>query len=188
MGKLGTRKSELVSMEPKGTRTRLEFLIPSRGLFGYKNEFLTDTKGEGIMNTLFDSYKPYKGDIPSRSTGSLVAFESGEAVTYGLYNAQERGTLFIGAGVPVYEGLVVGESPKADDINVNVCKKKHLTNTRSSGADDALRLIPPKVMSLEEAIEFIAADELIEVTPENIRIRKKILDNGLRAKNRSKGL
>lgn len=188
MGKLGTRKSELVSMEPKGTRTRLEFLIPSRGLFGYKNEFLTDTKGEGIMNTLFDSYKPYKGDIPSRSTGSLVAFESGEAVTYGLYNAQERGTLFIGAGVPVYEGMVVGESPKADDINVNVCKKKHLTNTRSSGADDALRLIPPKVMSLEEAIEFIAADELIEVTPENIRIRKKILDNGLRAKNRSKGL
>ena len=188
MGKLGTRKSELVSMEPKGTRTRLEFLIPSRGLFGYKNEFLTDTKGEGIMNTLFDSYKPYKGDIPSRSTGSLVAFESGEAVTYGLYNAQERGTLFIGAGVPVYEGMVVGESPKADDINVNVCKKKHLTNTRSSGADDALRLIPPKNMSLEEAIEFIASDELIEVTPENIRIRKKILDNGLRAKNRSKSL
>lgn len=188
MGKLGTRKSELVSMEPKGTRTRLEFLIPSRGLFGYKNEFLTDTKGEGIMNTVFDSYKPYKGDIPSRSTGSLVAFESGEAVTYGLYNAQERGTLFIGAGVPVYEGMVVGESPKADDINVNVCKKKHLTNTRSSGADDALRLIPPKNMSLEEAIEFIAADELIEVTPENIRIRKKILDNGLRAKNRSKSL
>ena len=188
MGKLGTRKSELVSMEPKGTRTRLEFLIPSRGLFGYKNEFLTDTKGEGIMNTLFDSYKPYKGDIPSRLTGSLVAFETGEAVTYGLYNAQERGTLFIGAGVPVYEGMVVGESPKADDINVNVCKKKHLTNTRSSGADDALRLIPPKNMSLEEAIEFIAADELIEVTPENIRIRKKILDNGLRAKNRSKSL
>ncbi len=188
MGKLGTRKSELVSMEPKGTRTRLEFLIPSRGLFGYKNEFLTDTKGEGIMNTIFDSYKPYKGDIPSRSTGSLVAFEAGEAVTYGLYNAQERGTLFIGAGVPVYEGMVVGESPKADDINVNVCKKKHLTNTRSSGADDALRLIPPKVMSLEEAIEFIASDELIEVTPENIRIRKKILDNGLRAKNRSKSL
>ena len=188
MGKLGTRKSELVSMEPKGTRTRLEFLIPSRGLFGYKNEFLTDTKGEGIMNTVFDSYKPYKGDIPSRSTGSLVAFESGEAVTYGLYNAQERGTLFIGAGVPVYEGMVVGESPKADDINVNVCKKKHLTNTRSSGADDALRLIPPKNMSLAEAIEFIAADELIEVTPENIRIRKKILDNGLRAKNRSKSL
>ena len=188
MGKLGTRKSELVSMEPKGTRTRLEFLIPSRGLFGYKNEFLTDTTGEGRMNTVFDSYKPYKGDIPSRSTGSLVAFESGEAVTYGLYNAQERGTLFIGAGVPVYEGMVVGESPKADDINVNVCKKKHLTNTRSSGADDALRLIPPKNMSLEEAIVFIAADELIEVTPENIRIRKKILDNGLRAKNRSKSL
>ncbi len=186
MSRLGTRKSELISMEPKGTRTKLEFLIPSRGLFGYKNLFLTDTKGEGIMNTIFDSYQPYKGDIEGRSTGSLVAFESGEAVTYGLYNAQERGSLFIGAGTPVYEGMVVGESPKSDDINVNVCKKKHLTNTRSSGADDALRLIPPKIMSLEEAIEFIAADELIEVTPKNIRIRKKILDNGLRAKQRSK--
>ena len=187
MSKLGTRKSELVTMEPKGTRTRLEFLIPSRGLFGYKNEFLTDTKGEGIMNTLFDSYAPYKGDIPGRNTGSLVAFETGEAVTYGLYNAQERGTLFIGAGVPVYEGMVVGESPKAEDINVNVCKKKHMTNTRSSGADDALRLIPPKIFSLEEAIEFIGPDELIEVTPKNIRIRKKILDNGLRAKSKAKG-
>ena len=186
MSRLGTRKSELVSMEPKGTRTKLEFLIPSRGLFGYKNLFLTDTKGEGIMNTIFDSYQPYKGDIDGRNTGSLVAFESGEAVTYGLYNAQERGALFIGAGTPVYEGMVVGESPKADDINVNVCKKKHLTNTRSSGADDALRLIPPKIMSLEEAIEFIASDEMIEVTPKNIRIRKKILDNGLRAKQRSK--
>ena len=186
MSRLGTRKSELVSMEPKGTRTKLEFLIPSRGLFGYKNLFLTDTKGEGIMNTIFDSYQPYKGDIEGRNTGSLVAFESGEAVTYGLYNAQERGTLFIGAGTPVYEGMVVGESPKSDDINVNVCKKKHLTNTRSSGADDALRLIPPKIMSLEEAIEFIASDELIEVTPKNIRVRKKILDNGLRAKQRSK--
>jgi len=186
MSRLGTRKSELVSMEPKGTRTKLEFLIPSRGLFGYKNLFLTDTKGEGIMNTVFDSYQPYKGEIESRSTGSLIAFESGEAVTYGLYNAQERGTLFIGAGVPVYEGMVVGESPKSDDINVNVCKKKHLTNTRSSGADDALRLIPPRIMSLEEAIEFIASDELIEVTPKNIRIRKMILDNGLRAKQRSK--
>ncbi len=185
MSRLGTRKSELVSMEPKGTRTKLEFLIPSRGLFGYKNQFLTDTKGEGILNTVFDSYQPYKGDIDGRSTGSLVAFESGEAVTYGLYNAQERGSLFIGAGTPVYEGMVVGESPKAEDINVNVCKKKHLTNTRSSGADDALRLIPPRIMSLEEAIEFIGSDELIEVTPKNIRIRKKILDNGLRAKNRS---
>lgn len=186
MSRLGTRKSELVSMDPKGNRTKLEFLIPSRGLFGYKNLFLTDTKGEGIMNTIFDSYQPYKGNIEGRNTGSLVAFESGEAVTYGLYNAQERGALFIGAGTPVYEGMVVGESPKSDDINVNVCKKKHLTNTRSSGADDALRLIPPKIMSLEEAIEFIASDELIEVTPKNIRIRKKILDNGLRAKQRSK--
>ena len=184
MSRLGTRKSELISMEPKGTRTKLEFLIPSRGLFGYKNQFLTDTKGEGIMNTVYDSYQPYKGDIEGRNTGSLIAFESGEAVTYGLYNAQERGSLFIGAGTPVYEGMVVGESPKAEDINVNVCKKKHLTNTRSSGADDALRLISPKIMSLEEAIEFIASDELIEVTPKNIRIRKKILDNGLRAKSR----
>ena len=182
MGKLGSRKSELVSMDPKGTRTRLEFLIPSRGLFGYKNEFLTDTKGEGILNTIFEGYQPYKGDIETRSTGSLVAFETGEAVTYGLYNAQERGTLFIPAGTPVYEGMVVGESPKAEDINVNVCKKKHLTNTRSSGADDALRLIPPRIMSLEEAIEFISSDELIEVTPQNIRIRKKILNNNLRYK------
>jgi len=186
MSRLGTRKSELVAMEPKGSRTKLEFLIPSRGLFGYKNQFLTDTKGEGIMNTVFDSYQPYKGDIEGRSTGSLVAFESGEAVTYGLYNAQERGSLFIGPGTPVYEGMVVGESPKAEDINVNVCKKKHLTNTRSSGADDALRLIPPRILSLEEAIEFIASDELIEVTPKNIRIRKKILNNGLRAKQRNK--
>lgn len=186
MGKLGTRKSELVSMEPKGSRTRLEFLIPARGLFGYKNEFLTDTKGEGIMNTVFEGYQPYKGEIATRSTGSLVAFETGDAVTYGLFNAQERGTLFIGAGTPVYEGMVVGESPKSDDINVNVCKKKHMTNTRSSGADDALRLIPPKNMSLEEAIEFIAPDELIEVTPKNIRIRKKILNNSLRAKDRSR--
>ncbi|MBQ2897539.1 MAG: translational GTPase TypA [Clostridia bacterium] len=185
MSRLGTRKSELVSMEPKGTRTKLEFLIPSRGLFGYKNQFLTDTKGEGIMNTVFDSYQQYKGDIEGRNTGSLVAFESGEAVTYGLYNAQERGCLFIGAGTPVYEGMVVGESPKAEDINVNVCKKKHLTNTRSSGADDALRLIPPHIMSLEEAIEFIANDELIEVTPKNIRIRKKILNNNLRAKSKA---
>jgi len=186
MSRLGARKSELVAMEPKGSRTKLEFLIPSRGLFGYKNQFLTDTKGEGIMNTVFDSYQPYKGDIEGRSTGSLVAFESGEAVTYGLYNAQERGSLFIGPGTPVYEGMVVGESPKAEDINVNVCKKKHLTNTRSSGADDALRLIPPRILSLEEAIEFIASDELIEVTPKNIRIRKKILNNGLRAKQRNK--
>ncbi|MBO5453970.1 MAG: translational GTPase TypA [Clostridia bacterium] len=182
MEKLGSRKSELVSMEPKGSRMRLEFLIPSRGLFGYKNEFLTDTKGEGILNSVFDSYEPYKGDIVTRESGSLVAFETGEAVSYGLYNAQERGALFITPGTPVYMGMVVGQSPKAGDINVNVCKKKHITNTRASGSDDALRLIPPKIMSLEQAIEFISDDELIEVTPKNIRIRKRILDNSLRYK------
>ena len=182
MEKLGTRKSELVQMEPKGSRMRLEFLIPSRGLFGYKNEFLTDTKGEGIMNSVFDGYQPYKGDILGRESGSLVAFETGEAVSYGLFNAQERGALFIGPGTPVYMGMVVGQSPKVGDINVNVCKKKHITNTRASGSDDALRLIPPKNMSLEQAIEFISDDELIEVTPKNIRIRKRILDHNLRYK------
>ena len=182
MEKLGSRKSELVSMEPKGSRMRLEFLIPSRGLFGYKNEFLTDTKGEGILNSIFDGYEPYKGDIVARESGSLVAFETGEAVSYGLYNAQERGALFITPGTPVYMGMVVGQSPKAGDINVNVCKKKHITNTRASGSDDALRLIPPKILSLEQAIEFISDDELIEVTPKNIRIRKRILDNSLRYK------
>ncbi len=182
MEKLGSRKSELVSMEPKGSRMRLEFLIPSRGLFGYKNEFLTDTKGEGILNSIFDGYEPYKGDIVTRESGSLVAFETGEAVSYGLYNAQDRGALFITPGTPVYMGMVVGQSPKAGDINVNVCKKKHITNTRASGSDDALRLIPPKIMSLEQAIEFISDDELIEVTPKNIRIRKRILDNSLRYK------
>ncbi len=182
MEKLGSRKSELVSMEPKGSRMRLEFLIPSRGLFGYKNEFLTDTKGEGILNSIFDGYEPYKGDIITRESGSLVAFETGEAVSYGLYNAQDRGALFITPGTPVYMGMVVGQSPKAGDINVNVCKKKHITNTRASGSDDALRLIPPKILSLEQAIEFISDDELIEVTPKNIRIRKRILDNSLRYK------
>ena len=169
-------------MEPKGSRMRLEFLIPSRGLFGYKNEFLTDTKGEGILNSIFDGYEPYKGDIITRESGSLVAFETGEAVSYGLYNAQDRGALFITPGTPVYMGMVVGQSPKAGDINVNVCKKKHITNTRASGSDDALRLIPPKILSLEQAIEFISDDELIEVTPKNIRIRKRILDNSLRYK------
>jgi len=182
MEKLGSRKSELVTMEPKGSRMRLEFLIPSRGLFGYKNEFLTDTKGEGILNSVFDGYQPYKGDIANRESGSLVAFETGEAVSYGLYNAQDRGALFITPGTPVYMGMVVGQSPKVGDINVNVCKKKHVTNTRASGSDDALRLIPPKIMSLEQAIEFISDDELIEVTPKNIRIRKRILDNSLRYK------
>ena len=186
MEKMGTRKGELQSMQPQGNRTRLEFLIPSRGLFGYKSEFLTNTRGEGIMSSVFDSYIPYKGEIPRRSTGSLISHETGEAVTYGLYNAQERGTLFIGAGVPVYEGMVVGMSPKAEDLVVNVCKRKHLTNTRASGSDDALRLIPPRNMSLEDALEFLADDELLEVTPESLRIRKRVLDNVQRAKQRGK--
>lgn len=186
MEKLGNRKAELQTMHPSGSRMRIEFLIPARGLFGYKSEFLTDTKGEGVMNSVFDSYQPYKGDIPRRNTGSLVCFETGESITYGLYNAQERGTLFIGAGVPVYEGMIVGQSPKAEDLVINVCKKKHLTNTRASGSDDALRLIPPKILSLEDSLEFIADDELLEVTPKNIRIRKRILDNALRAKTRAK--
>ncbi len=186
MEKMGTRKGELQSMHPQGNRMRLEFLVPSRGLFGYKGEFLTNTRGEGIMSSVFDSYVPYKGDIPRRSAGSLICHESGEAVTYGLYNAQERGTLFIGAGVPVYEGMVVGVSPKADDMVVNVCKRKHLTNTRASGSDDALRLVPPRIMSLEDCLEFLADDELLEVTPKSLRIRKRTLDNSLRAKQRSK--
>ncbi|MBR0485859.1 MAG: translational GTPase TypA [Oscillospiraceae bacterium] len=186
MEKMGTRKGELQTMQPQGTRTRLEFLIPSRGLFGYKSEFLTNTRGEGIMSSVFDSYVPFKGDIPRRSVGSLICHESGEAVTYGLYNAQERGTLFIGAGVPVYEGMVVGMSPKAEDLVVNVCKRKHLTNTRASGSDDALRLVPPRIMSLEDCLEFLADDELLEVTPKSLRIRKRILDNALRAKQRGK--
>ncbi|MBQ4100194.1 MAG: translational GTPase TypA, partial [Oscillospiraceae bacterium] len=183
MEKMGSRKGELVSMNPQGNRMKIEFLIPSRGLFGYRSEFLTDTKGEGILNSVFHEYQEYKGDIPKRNTGSLVAFESGESVTYGLFNAQERGTLFIGAGVPVYEGMVVGFSPKAEDLNVNVCKKKHVSNMRASGSDDALRLIPPRLMSLEESLEFIGEDELLEVTPKNIRIRKRILDNTLRYKS-----
>ncbi len=186
MEKLGARKGELTQMAPVGSRMRLEFLIPARGLFGYKSEFLTDTKGEGIMSSVFDSYQPYKGDIPKRATGSLVAFETGEAVTYGLYNAQERGELFIKAGTPVYEGMIVGASPKQEDLVVNVCKKKHLTNTRASGSDDALRLIPPRVLSLEDSLEFLADDELLEVTPKNIRIRKKTLSNTQRAKDRAK--
>ena len=186
MEKMGTRKAELLHMAPHGSRMRIEFMIPSRGLFGYKSEFLTDTKGEGIMNSIFDSYQEYKGEIPRRNTGSLIAFEAGDAITYGLYNAQERGNLFIGAGVPVYEGMIVGSSPKAEDLVVNVCKKKHLSNTRSSGSDDALRLITPRKLSLEDSLEFIADDELLEITPKSIRIRKRILDNNLRAKNRSK--
>ena len=186
MEKMGTRKAEMTTMHPQGSRMRLEFIIPSRGLFGYKSEFLTDTKGEGVMSSIFENYQPYKGEIPRRNTGSLISFETGEAVTYGLYNAQERGSLFIGAGTPVYEGMIVGASPKVEDLVVNVCKKKHLTNTRASGSDDALRLVPPRRLSLEDSLEFIADDELLEVTPKNIRIRKRILDNSLRAKATAK--
>ena len=186
MEKMGVRKGTLVSMNPFNGRTKLEFIIPARGLFGYRNEFLTDTKGEGIMSSVFYGYEPYKGDIPKRATGSLIAFETGTAVTYGLYNAQERGQLFIGAGTEVYEGMIVGQSPKGDDLVVNVCKKKQMTNTRASGSDDALRLIPPKDMSLEQCIEFIGEDELIEVTPKNLRLRKSILDKAQRMKAQSR--
>jgi GTP-binding protein len=183
MQAIGQRKGELQEMTPLGdTRTKLEFLIPSRGLFGYRNQFMTDTKGEGIMASVFDSYAPFKGEIQRRSNGSLIAFETGVSITYGLYNAQERGTLFIGAGVPVYEGMVVGMQAKTEDMTVNVCKKKQLTNTRASGSDDALRLIPPKDMSLEQCMEFLADDELLEVTPQNLRIRKTILNHGDRMK------
>ncbi len=183
MEKMGRRKGELLSMNPVGSRMRVEFIVPARGLFGYRSEFLTDTRGEGIMNTVFDGYAPYKGDIPRRATGSLIAFEAGETVIYGLYNAQERGALFLGAGVPVYEGMIVGQSPKVEDVVVNVCKKKHITNMRASGSDEALRLTPPHLFSLEEALEFIAEDELLEVTPKSLRIRKRILNRDLRAKS-----
>ena len=179
--KLGQRKGELVNMTPgNGATTRLEFLIPSRGLIGYRGEFLTDTKGNGVMNTLFDSYAPYKGDIHYRSLGSLIAFEAGEAITYGLFNAQERGTLFIGPGEKVYAGMVIGQTGRSEDIEVNVCKTKKLTNTRSSSADEALRLSPPRILSLEQALDFIDTDELLEVTPSSLRIRKKILDHTMR--------
>ncbi len=179
--KLSTRKGELLGMsQTSGGYTRLEFSIPSRGLIGYRGEFLTDTKGNGIINTSFQGYGPYKGDMMYRSQGSLIAFEGGEAITYGLYNAQERGTLFIGAGTKVYAGMVIGETGKAEDVEINVCKKKQLTNTRSSGADEALRLSPPRILSLEQALDFIDTDELLEVTPESLRIRKKILDPTLR--------
>lgn len=175
--KLTGRKGELQGMSPaNGGYTRLEFSIPSRGLIGYRGEFMTDTKGNGIMNTIFDGYAPYKGDLSYRKTGSLIAYESGESITYGLFSAQERGTLFIGPGVKVYSGMVVGQNPKAEDIEINVCKTKKLTNTRSSSADEALKLTPPKVMSLEQSLDFIDTDELLEVTPESLRIRKKILD------------
>ncbi len=179
--KLGRRKAEMLNMEPaEAGHTKVEFKIPARGLIGYRTEFLTDTKGEGTMNSIFDSYEPYKGEIQARTRGVLVAFEPGTSITYGLYNAQERGELLIGAGVEVYEGMIVGVNSRNEDISINVCKEKHLTNTRASGSDDALRLVPPIQMSLEKAIEFIAEDELVEVTPKNIRLRKKILDNKTR--------
>ena len=179
--KLTSRKGALQGMsQAAGGYSRLEFSIPSRGLIGYRGDFLTDTKGNGILNTIFDGYAEYKGDLFYRQTGSLIAFEAGEAITYGLFNAQERGTLFIGPGVKVYSGMVVGQSPKAEDIEINVCKTKKLTNTRSSSADEALKLTPPKIMSLEQALDFIDTDELLEVTPESLRIRKKILDPTLR--------
>lgn len=187
--KLGARKGEMVNMvQSKGGYTRIEFLIPTRGMIGYRSEFLTDTKGNGILNTLFEGYEPYKGEIPRRSQGSLVSFETGTAVGYGLYNAQERGILFVSPGDKVYEGMIVGENAKPMDIDVNVCKRKQATNMRASGSDDALRLSPPKKMSLEEALEFIEKDELVELTPKNMRIRKRILDKQQRAKQRAKNL
>jgi len=180
--KLGARKADMQEMTPVGNRMKIEFLLPARGLFGYRNEFMTDTKGEGIMASVFDSYAPYKGDLTRRNTGSLISFETGTAVGYGLFNAQDRGSLFIGPGVEVYEGMVVGISPKLEDITVNVCRKKQLTNTRASGSDEALRLIPPRQMSLEQCLEFLADDELLEVTPKNLRIRKTILNHEQRMK------
>lgn len=183
--KLSSRKGELLNMSTaSGGYTRLEFSIPSRGLIGYRGEFMTDTKGNGIINTIFNGYGPYKGDIQYRKQGSLIAFEAGEAITYGLFNAQERGTLFIGPGEKVYSGMIVGQNGKTEDVEVNVCKTKHLTNTRSSGSDDALKLVPKKVLSLEQCLEFIDTDELLEVTPENLRIRKKILDPTMRKRSK----
>ena len=185
--KLSQRKGELQSMgNASGGYTRLEFSIPARGLIGYRGEFLTDTKGNGILNTIFDGYAPYKGDIQYRKQGSLIAFETGESVTYGLYSAQERGTLFIGPGEKVYSGMVIGQNGKAEDIELNVCKTKHLTNTRSSSADEALRLTPPRILSLEQALDFIDTDELLEVTPKTLRIRKKILDSRMRKRSNMK--
>ncbi len=186
MNKMGVRKGELVQMTPNNLRMKMEFSVPSRGLFGFKSELLTDTKGEGIINSIYDGYQEHKGDIIRREFGSLIAHENGEAVIYGLFNAQERGTLFITPGTQVYAGMIVGENPKGGDINVNVCKKKHLSNCRSSGADEALRLTPPRIMSLEDAIEFLDEDELMEVTPKNLRIRKIILDHTMRMRANAK--
>ena len=180
--KLCSRKGELQKMSQVGSRTRIEFIIPARGLFGYRNEFLTDTKGEGILNSIFHGYAPSKGEIPRRATGSLVAFETGEAVGYGIFNVQDRGSMFVSPGDDVYAGMIVGVSNKADDITVNVCKKKQLTNMRASGSDDALRLVPPRILSLEQMLEFLADDELLEVTPKTLRMRKRILDHSLRMK------
>ena len=188
MNKMGTRKGELIQMTDHNSRMKMEFYIPERGLFGFKSEFLTDTRGEGIMSSVFHEYQEYKGPINRREYGSLIAFETGEAIVYGLFNAQERGDLFITAGTPVYSGMVVGQNPKGDDIAVNVCKKKHLSNCRSSGADEALRLIPPRQMSLEDCIEFLCDDELLEVTPKSIRIRKKELDHTMRLRQKAKEL
>ncbi len=182
MEKMGSRKGELLDMAPVGKRMKLEFLVPARGLFGYRNEFLTDTRGVGILSSVFEGYQPFKGEIARRATGSLVAYETGEAVAYGLFNAQERGALFIGPGTPVYAGMVVGVSPKNEDISVNVCKRKQLTNMRASGSDDALRLVPWRQMSLEQCLEFLADAEPLEVTPKNLRLRKRILDHGERMK------
>ena len=184
--KLGARKGDLLEMNLHGSRMRIEYLIPARCLFGYRSEFLTDTRGEGIISSVFDSYQPYRGDITLRYTGSLVASEDGETTSYGLYQTQDRGQMFVGVQTPVYEGMIIGESPKIGDIAVNPCKKKHLTSIRSSGADEALILTPPKIMSLEEAIEFIADDELMEVTPKSIRLRKRILDTATRLKAQAK--
>ncbi len=182
MEKMGRRKGELQQMTQMGSRMRVEYIIPARGLFGYRNEFLTDTKGEGILNSLFHGYAPFKGDIPRRATGSLIAFETGTAVGYGIFNAQDRGAMFVSPGDEVYAGMIVGMSAKPDDIAVNVCKRKQLTNMRASGSDDALRLIPPRNFSLEQMLEFLADDELLEVTPKSLRMRKRILDHGTRMK------
>jgi GTP-binding protein len=185
--KLGRRKAEMINMEPaEDGHTKIEFKIPARGIIGYRTEFLTDTKGEGTMNHIFDSYEPYKGDIQARTRGTIVAFEPGKSITYGLYNAQDKGDLFIGPGVKVYEGMIVGENSRQEDIVINVCKKKHVTNMRASGSDEALRLTPTKIMSLEQCLEFIGDDELVEVTPKSIRMRKKILNTEQRAKFEAK--
>ena len=187
MERLGTRKAEMINMGSRSTgMTHLEFRIPSRGLMGYRQQFLTDTNGKGIMNSLFDGYEPHKGEIPQRQKGSLVADSTGDSTGYGLFNAQDRGAMFIGPGVPVYEGMIVGETPRSEDISVNVCKKKHATNTRASGTDEALRLVPPIKLSLEQSLEFINDDELVEITPNNIRLRKRILSKELRMKAESR--